>query len=159
MALPHEASDAVWTHRLLLINLALGFYSVGTVWLVQLSSYPLWIRVGREEFHDYHIAWWRSIWLPILFPGLLAFLGAVAALWLRPPHVPVGAVWLGVLLQIAWIVGTVVWWGPLMARIGRVPGEFQTELFHLLLRTHWLRVAFITTYGLLVLWMAMVSCS
>jgi len=46
---------------------------MGTVWLVQLSSYPLWAHVGLKEFYDYHIAWWHSIWIPVLFPAGLAF--------------------------------------------------------------------------------------
>jgi hypothetical protein len=154
---PHEASGTVWAQRLLLVNLALAFYSVGTVWLVQLSSYPLWRHVGLKEFHNYHLAWWHSIWLPVLFPAFLAFAGAVAALWLRPPHVPAWAVWLGVLLQGAWVMGTAIWWGPRMAQIGRTLGEFPADLFQGLLRTHWLRVAFITAYALLVFWMALVS--
>jgi hypothetical protein len=57
MPVPHEASSVAWAHRLLLVNLALSFYGMGTVWLVQLSSYPLWRHVGLKEFHDYHIAW------------------------------------------------------------------------------------------------------
>src|SRR4051812_39766337 len=109
---------------LLLANLALSFYSVGTVWLVQLSSYPLWAHVGPREFQGYHIAWWRSIWGPVLFPAGLAFVGAWAMVWFRPPRVPSWALWLGVVLQVGWVAGTVAWWAPLMMKIGETPGEF-----------------------------------
>jgi hypothetical protein len=47
--------------RLLLANFALGFYNVGTVWLTQVTCYPLWANVGRAEWPAYHLAWWRSI--------------------------------------------------------------------------------------------------
>jgi hypothetical protein len=47
---------------LLLRIAALSFYAVAQVWLVQLSSYPLFRHVGSREFHDYHVAWWHSIW-------------------------------------------------------------------------------------------------
>lgn len=50
------------SEQLLMAACALSFYGVGQVWLVQLSSYPLWTYVGEREFHAYHRAWWRSIW-------------------------------------------------------------------------------------------------
>jgi hypothetical protein len=142
---------------LLLANLALGCYSVGTVWLVQLSSYRLWAHVAPNDFQNYHRVWWQSIWGPVLFPAALAFAGAMAMFWIRPPGVPSWAAWLGVVLQIAWVLGTVVWWAPLMMRIGESSGEFPVPLFRLLLSTHWLRVALISAYGVLVFGMAIVS--
>ena len=54
-------------------------------------------------------------------------------------------------------MGTVVWWAPLMMKIGETPGEFPLGLFRLLLTTHWLRVALITAYGVLAFWMVLVS--
>lgn len=53
---------------------------MGQIWLVQLSSYPLWAYVGAHEFHAYHIAWWHSIWGPIFIPAGLALFTAYAAL-------------------------------------------------------------------------------
>src|ERR1700722_16434482 len=90
--------------RLLLANLAAGFYCVGTVWLVQLSSYPLWAYVGPKEFHSYHIVWWHSIWAPVLFPAGLAFVGAIAMVRFPPPRIPLWVVWSGVFLQVGWVV-------------------------------------------------------
>jgi hypothetical protein len=69
---------------LLLVNFAIAFYCVGTVWLVQCTCYPLWAFVGRGEWEAYHVAWWHSIWAVILGPGLLGFLGSWAMLWWRP---------------------------------------------------------------------------
>ena len=60
---------------LLLATFALSLYSAGQVWLVQLSSYPLWAYVGRNEFSAYHRAWWRSIWGVVLGPAALVTLG------------------------------------------------------------------------------------
>ena len=53
---------------LLLIVFALSLYGTGQVWLVQLSSYPLWRYVGEAQFPTYHQAWWRSIWGVVLAP-------------------------------------------------------------------------------------------
>jgi hypothetical protein len=144
---------------LLLLNFAIAFYNVGTVWLVQVSCYPLWAVVGRGEFEAYHEAWWHSIWGVILGPGLFGFLGAWAMLRWRPARVPERAVWLGIALQVAVYLLTAVWWAPLMARLVEVvgPSGAPTPLFRLLLSTHWGRVALFTAYGLLMFWMVRVS--
>jgi len=138
---------------LLLFTCALSLYSVGQVWLVQLSSYPLWRYVGETHFRAYHLAWWRSIWGVVLFPAILVSAGAVIMLWWRPAHVQAWMVWLGLALQVLLVAGTAVWWGPLMARLESPNGGLSMERYQLLIATHWLRVALVTGYGLLTIWM------
>jgi hypothetical protein len=140
---------------LLLIALAVGFYNAGQIWLTQVVCYPLWGYVGRAEFPVYHVVWWHSIWGVCLGPAGLAALGTVAMLWLRPPGVPAGAVWLGLGLQAATWILTALWWAPMQARMA--DGGFSVPTFHLLLSTHWLRVALVTAYALLLFWMTMRS--
>src|SRR5271165_4292314 len=125
---------------LLMAACALSFYGIGQVWLVQLSSYPLWAYVGEREFRAYHRTWWRGIWGVILAPSALLFLGSVLMLWQRAPGVPVWAAWSGAALQIALLIGTAIWWGPLMARIEASNGALLRERYRLLMISHWLRV-------------------
>jgi hypothetical protein len=141
------------------LNFAVAFYNVGTIWLVQVTCYPLWAVVGRDEFASYHEAWWHSIWGVILGPAGFGLLGALAMIWWRPPRVRLRAVWLGVGLTVAVLLLTAVWWAPLMARLTQAvnPDGAWTPEFRLLLTSHWLRVALVTAYGLLVFWMALVS--
>jgi hypothetical protein len=138
---------------LLLITCALSLYSAGQVWLVQLSSYPLWTYVGAKEFHAYHHAWWRSIWGVVLAPAALVSLASVLMLWLRAPAVPLSAAWAGLALQVALILGTAIWWGPLMARLEAPDGGLLMDRYRLLMTTHWLRVAIVSAYAALSLWM------
>jgi hypothetical protein len=138
---------------LLLGTCALSLYSVGNIWPVQLSSYPLLRQVGPGEFHAYHWAWWRSIWGVILAPAGLVFVGAVMMLWWRARGVPPWAPWVGLALQASLVAGTALWWGPLMARLEDDDGGLALERFNLLMATHWLRVAIVTAYGGLTLWM------
>lgn len=142
---------------LLLINLALSFYCVGAVWLVQVTCYPLWAYVGRAEWEAYHLFWWHSIWIVILGLGGLTALAAFAMLKWRPPGIPARAVWLGIALQVALYGLTAVWWAPLMAELTQVSGPVYGPMYHKLLITHWLRVGIVTAYGLLALWMTAVS--
>lgn len=140
--------------RLLLINLALSFYGVGQIWLVQVTCYPLWGFVGRAEFENYHNFWWRSIWGVILGPAGIVLLCALAMLHLRPAAVSLRTAQLGVALQVLLYVLTAIWWGRWMAELVQVNGPNYGPLFHRLLVTHWLRVALITGYALLLLRMA-----
>jgi hypothetical protein len=138
---------------LLLGTCALSLYGVGQVWLVQLSSYQLWVHVGEREFHAYHAAWWRGIWGVILAPAALLIVAATLMLWWRAPGVPAWETWVGCALQGALLFDTAVWWGPLMARLETQGGGLSLERYRLLTTTHWIRVAIVSTYGALALWM------
>jgi len=138
---------------LLLVNVAAGCYMMGQIWLVQMSCYPLWRFVGPAEFHAYHVAWWHSIWGVVFPPAGVALLCAIALVKRRPPGVAHGAVWLGACLEVLVCLLTAVWWGPLMARLEAVSGPVYGALYEQLMTTHWLRVAIITAYGALAVWM------
>lgn len=142
--------DSRW---LLLATCALAAYSVGQVWLVQVSSYRLWPLVGEREFRAYHAAWWRGIWGVILAPAALLSAAATVMLWRPVPDVPAWAVRLGFALQVALLIGTAAWWGPLMARLETQDGGLHPERYRLMLTTHWLRVGIVSTYGALAFWM------
>ena len=142
-----------WSQSLLLVTSALSLYGVGNIWPVQVSSYRLWRYVGAREFSAYHHAWWHSIWGVILAPAVAVFVGALLMLWWRAPGVSPWAPWVGFSLQMALVLGTVLWWGPLMARLEDPGGGLALARFRLLVATHWLRVAIVTAYGALTLWM------
>ncbi len=103
---------------LLLSTLAFSMIGMGRVWLVQLSSYPLWAYVGPEEFEAYHIAWWHSIWGPIFVPAGLAVICTMGLLWWRPVDVSRRSVRTAIALLLVTYILTWLWWAPLMAMIG-----------------------------------------
>jgi hypothetical protein len=146
----------------LLMACVLSVYGVGNVWLVQLSSYKLWPFVGPHEFHVYHLAWWRSIWGVVLLPAVLVFLLSILMLWWPPPRVPSWMIWAGLALQLLLVLGTALYWGPLMARVSAPETGLSPVLYRQLMLTHWLRVAIVTAYGALTVWMlassAWLSC-
>jgi hypothetical protein len=144
---------------LLVVTVFLSVYGVGQIWLVQLSSYKLWAFVGPREFHAYHWAWWRSIWLVVMAPTSLVFLGSALMLWMRPAGIPSRAIWLGFGLEALLLVGTAFWWGPLMARLADPDTGLIQPLYSRLMLTHWVRVALVTAYGLLAFWMLLKSIS
>jgi hypothetical protein len=135
---------------LLLATFSLSAFGAGQVWLVQLSSYRLWRFVGSAEFHAYHGVWWRSIWAPVLAPAGLVFIGGILMIWQRPPSVGGPEVWIGATLQLALAAGTALWWGPLMARLETGRGDLDLPRYRRLMATHWLRVAIVSGYALLL---------
>jgi len=140
---------------LLLGVLTLSLFGAGQVWLVQISSYPLWRYVGETQFPAYHRAWWRSIQVVVLGPALLTLVGALLMLRWRPPEAPLWWAWAGAGLQIAVAVGTALWWAPLMARLEGPGGGPDPQRFRLLLNSHWLRVGLITAHSALLASMAL----
>ena len=142
---------------LLLITFALSAYGTGQVWLVQISGYPLWKFVSDDQFHAYHNAWWRSIWGVILAPAGLLCLCALMMLKWRTPITPAWSVWLGIGMQLILLVGTALWWGPLMARLEQPQGGVDPHRFHVLLNSHWMRVALVSFYSVLLAWMVFLN--
>jgi hypothetical protein len=143
-------SESQW---LLLATCALSLYGAGQVWLVQLSSYRLWVYVGEKEFHAYHAAWWRGIWGVILAPAGILTIGSALMLWAPAPGVPAWATWAGFGLQAALLLGTGLWWGPLMARLEAPGGGLRMDRYQLMMNTDWLRVSLVSAYAALALWM------
>ncbi len=161
---------------LLLLNLALCFVGVGQIWLVQMSSYPLWAYVGVKELHDYHIAWWHSIWIPVFVPASLSIICTIGLFWFRPLIVPRKFICSAIAIIFITYGLTFFWWAPLMALIGATPQEFndvlnwaswlntlglktksQEQLYNLLIITHWLRFALLTSYGIIIFWISLIG--
>lgn len=161
---------------LLILNLALCFMGVGQIWQVQMSSYPLWAYVGVKELHDYHVAWWHSIWIPLFVPAGLSILCTIGLFWFRPTNVPRKLIWASIVVIFITYVLTYLWWAPLMAMIAATPAEFndvfnwapwlnsvglrtktQEQLYNLLITTHWLRFALLNLYGFLIFWISILG--
>ncbi len=145
------SNPAKW---ILLVTLASGFYCVGAAGLAQLN-WELWVHVGRTEFEVYHLAWWHGIWWAIFPVAAVALLGSFAELKWRPIEVPAWSAWLGVIIQVVTYVLTALWWGPGQAQLTQTHMENGSidPHYYRLVTTNWLRVALITFFGILQLWM------
>jgi hypothetical protein len=152
---PHNRRE----QRLLLGTSALAFFSVGCIWMVQQVCYRVWPYIGRPEAFTYHITWWHSIWGVVFIPAGLDFLGSLAMLWIRPSEVTRRVVWIGFSLQLLTYILTAAWWGPLMSRLATPDAGLSLPLYHLLMSTHWGRVALLTAYGALCCYMLVKSAT
>jgi hypothetical protein len=140
---------------LVLATFGAAMYDVGTIWMVHIG-YLLWPDVGPQQFGRYHGHWWVSI-IPVIFPVYaVAFLGSLAMLRWRPPHVPGWALWLGASIQVVAAVLTAFVWAPMQNNLGwaRLPDGTISSNYTTLYDSHWVRVALHTGYGVLMVWTA-----
>lgn len=77
-----------FSHAFLLFCTVLVCYNLGTIWVAQLVVYPLFAKVGAEEYITYHRSYASWIPLPVILPGFSSFLLPIALLFLRPDTVP-----------------------------------------------------------------------
>src|SRR5918997_7026924 len=77
-----------FSHWFLLFWTALIFYNVGTIWFVQIVVYPLFGKVGKDEYVAYHNFYSGRIPLPVIVPGFASFLLPLALVFLGPDSVP-----------------------------------------------------------------------
>ncbi|MBV8730754.1 MAG: hypothetical protein JO336_13200 [Acidobacteriia bacterium] len=136
-----------FTDWLLIGTLALAWYHVGFVWLVQVVAWPLFAYVGIKEFEAYHKAWWRGIRYILFIPSGAAFAGTILLLHWTPAGVPRWIVWTALALYILTYALTAAWWGPQQAKLIRT----DTPQFRLIVETHWVRTALVSGYGAFLL--------
>lgn len=145
----------------ILANLAVSAYNVAVIWLMQVIIYPSWPFVPTAAFPDAQgVHFWRLF--IVVFPqAALATALAVLLLRRRPPGASVVALRLGLVVQVALWVLTAALWGRWQGEIafaqggaGDGFGPANARLYDLLVDTHWLRVALITAYMALAIWLA-----
>ena len=132
---------------LLISTVAFAWYHVGFVWLVQVVCWPLFGSVGQNEFDAYHRAWWRGIRYILFVPSGLTFVGAILLMRWTPGGVPRWILWTALAQYILTYVLTAIWWGPQQAELTRT----DTPRFKLIVKTHWVRTALVTGYGVFML--------
>ncbi|MBV8343477.1 MAG: hypothetical protein JO190_00600 [Candidatus Eremiobacteraeota bacterium] len=134
----------------LLLNLALGFYNVGTIWAHEVDIFRSWQYVGAD-FHRVQQVHWAKLPYWVLAPVALAFAGSLALIWYHPAGSPIWAL-AGVFgCQFASVILTALTWGPWQAALSRDPLGSRSPYLRRILRTHWLRTALITASGFLLL--------
>jgi hypothetical protein len=138
-------------HWLLLLWTGIIFYVLGKIWFAQIVVYPLFAKVGAEEYVSYHKFYSSRIPLPVILPGFASFLVPVALVFFGPDSVPA---WMALANAVCGLVGlavTVVLEIPRHARLER--GGKQDKVIRELVRYNWPRTLSITGSALLTLLM------
>lgn len=137
----------------LLLNLALGFYNVGTIWAHEVDIFRTWALVDAASFHRVQEVHWRKLPWWVFIPVAAALAGAIALVSYHPAGSPAWGVWGALGAQLASLVLTALFWGPWQAKLSQDPLGPRSPYLARILTTHWMRTALITASGvILLLW-------
>ena len=94
-----------FAHWLLLGWTVLILYVFGEIWFVQIVVYPLFGKVGENEYVAYHRFYSSRIPLPVIVPGFASFLLPIPLVFLGPGLVPT---WIYLANVVCGLVGLLV---------------------------------------------------
>jgi len=135
----------------LLLNLALGFYNVGTIWAHEIDIFRSWKLVDPRRFHEVQRVHWRKLPYWIFTPVGLALLGSIVLIWYHPADSPRWGAWGVVLCQVLSIVLTAMYWGRWQAQLAQDPLGPESPYLARILKTHWVRTLLINAYAVILL--------
>jgi hypothetical protein len=146
-----------FSHWFLLFWTVVVLYNLGAIWFVQLVVYPLFGKVGSNEYVAYHKFYSSRIPLPVIVPGFASFLLPIALVFLRPESVPLSLALANVAYGMVGLFVTVALEIPRHARLEK--GGKQEVVIRELILYNWPRTLAITGSALLTLWMLTVAFS
>lgn len=134
----------------LLVQLGATWFMTGLIWFVQVVHYPLYDRVGADQFVVYerdHCALTTAVVAPMMVAELISALMLFA---LRPKAVALPEVIVGMALL------GVIWLSTLFIADnfhGALSASFQVGPYRALVAWNWLRTVAWTIRAILVTWM------
>jgi len=139
----------------LVLNLSLAFYNIGTIWAHEVDIFRSWKFLDPKTFLIVQRAHWKKLPYWVFIPVGLAFIGSLALFGFHPPGIPIWEIWTAFLCQLLSLVLTGIFWGQWQAKLSRDNAGGQSPYLGWILKTHWIRVALINGYGLMLLMMTM----
>jgi hypothetical protein len=146
-----------FAHMLLLFWTALIFYVLGGIWFAQIVVYPLFGKVGEDEYVAYHKFYSSRIPLPVIVPGFASFLLPIALIFFGPESVPMWMTLSNAACGLVGLVVTVALEIPRHARLEK--GGKQERVIRELILFNWPRTISITASALLTLGMLVTAFS
>ncbi len=131
-----------FTHWLLVVWTVVIFYVLGEIWFVQIVVYPLFARVGKDEYTTYHNFYSSRIPLPVIVPGFASFLLPVALVFFGPSSVPMWVYLANVACGLVGLFVTVALEIPRHARLEK--GGKQEGVIRELILYNWPRTLLIS---------------
>ena len=135
----------------LLLNLALAFYNVGTIWAMEVDIFRSWRYLEPKTFILVQTIHWKKLPYWIFFPVLLAFIGAIILFWYHPDNIPIWEIWTVFLIQLISHILTAIFWGQWQAKLSKDELGGASPYLDKILRTHWIRTALINAYAFVLL--------
>lgn len=146
-----------FSHQCLLVCTLLILYNLGVIWFAQLVVYPLFAKVGPDDYVDYHTFYLSRIPLPVILPGFACFLLPMMLIFFRPLSIPLGLALANAVCGLVGLVVTVVLEIPRHHRLEN--GGKQERVISELIRYNWPRTFGITGSAVLTLVMLTLAFS
>ena len=138
-------------HWILLLWTLLIFYVTGGIWVAQIVVYPLFGKVGEDEYVAYHKFYSSRIPLPVILPGFASFVLPVGLVFFGPGSVPLWVYLANLVFGLVGLLVTVALEIPRHARLEK--GGKQGAVIRELILYNWPRTLAITGSSLLTLLM------
>jgi hypothetical protein len=135
----------------LLLNVALAFYNVGTIWAHEVDIFRSWKLIPPESFRRVQAVHWSKLSYWVLLPVGLGLIGSISLIWYRPGNSPEWAPWCAAGCQIASLVLTALLWGRWQAKLSKDPLGPASPFLVRILSTHWIRTLLINASGFILL--------
>ncbi len=135
----------------LIVNLAIGFYNVGTIWANEVDIFRSWKLIGKNEFPKIQAAHWKKLVYWVLIPWTLELAGSTALIWYHPGNSPLWAIYGGVTCLWLSLILTIFMWGKWQGKLSRDPLGSESPYLAKILKTHWIRVVLINAYAFILL--------
>ena len=137
----------------LLLNLALAFYNVGTIWAHEVDLFRTWKFLDLKTFQTVQTVHWKKLPYWVFIPVGLSFAGAIALFWYHPFKIPGCEIRMAFIVQFASHLLTAIFWGPWQAKLSKDSLGSNSPYLSKILKTHWLRTTLINIYGFMLLYM------
>ena len=135
----------------LFLNLALGFYNVGTIWAMEVDIFRSWKLISVEDFHNVQKTHWKKLPYWIFTPVGLALVGSIILFWYHPINSPIWAIWTVFLAQAISLILTGIFWGRWQAKLSQDPLGPKSPYLAKILKTHWVRTFLINLSAIALL--------
>ncbi len=143
----------------LILNLALAYYNVGTIWAHEVDIFRSWQLLGGKDFHLVQLTHWKKLPYWIFIPVIVSFGGSIALFWYHPDPIPVSEISLAFLFQFLSHALTGIFWGPWQQKLSKVESGYASPFLKKILKTHWIRTSLINANGLMLLFMTIQTMS
>jgi hypothetical protein len=156
----HQTHVSFMTKEIfLLLNLALAFYNVGTIWAHETDIFRTWKFLDATTFHTVQRVHWKKLIYWIFIPVGLSFIGSILLFWYHPAKIPVWEIRVAFSIQLLSHFLTAIFWGRWQARLSKDESGGASPWLAKILKTHWIRTALINAYGLMLLYMTIQTLS
>ncbi len=139
------------TTSFLLINLAISFYNVGTIWANEVDVFRSWKLISPNDFLRVQKVHWKKLLYWVIIPWSLEIIGSTLLIWYHPAGSPTWAIYGATLCLWLSLILTLFMWGPWQGKLSRDPLGSESPYLAKILRTHWIRVILVNLYALILL--------